>query len=235
VIAGNHAESAMSGIAEWLASIGLEEYAQRFTENAIDLSTVRDLTEQDLKELGVLLGHRRKMLRAIAELAGTGLAKSPMAAAPSPKDDAGRRQLTVMFCDLVGSTALSARLDPEDLRAVIGAYHACIAEVIDRYGGNIARYMGDGVLAYFGYPQAHEDDAEQATHAGLALVEGGGQSPVGQAADSRRHRHGNGDRRRSARRGRGPRAGGRRRDAESCGAPASVRRAGRSADIREYA
>jgi class 3 adenylate cyclase/tetratricopeptide (TPR) repeat protein len=161
----------MSGIAEWLASIGLEEYAQRFTENAIDLSTVRDLTEQDLKELGVLLGHRRKMLRAIAELAGTGLAKSPMAAAPSPKDDAGRRQLTVMFCDLVGSTALSARLDPEDLRAVIGAYHACIAEVIDRYGGNIARYMGDGVLAYFGYPQAHEDDAEQATHAGLALVE----------------------------------------------------------------
>jgi predicted ATPase/class 3 adenylate cyclase len=160
----------MTGIAEWLASIGLREYAPRFGENAIDLSVVRDLTEQDLKDLGVLLGHRRKMLRAIAELKGDGLRTSP-GTQPAPRDRAERRQLTVMFCDLVGSSALSARLDPEDLRVVIGAYHTCIAEVIARNEGVIARYMGDGVLAYFGYPQAHEDDAEQATRAGLALVD----------------------------------------------------------------
>src|SRR6202048_3196729 len=160
----------MTGIAEWLASIGLGEYAQRFGEDAIDLSVVRDLTEQDLKDLGVLLGHRRKMLRAIAELKGDVL-RTPPGTKPAPRDSAERRPLTVMFCDLVGSSALSARLDPEDLRAVIGAYHACIAEVIARNEGVIARYMGDGVLAYFGYPQAHEDDAEQATRAGLALVD----------------------------------------------------------------
>ncbi len=161
----------MTGIAEWLASIGLGEYAQRFGENAIDLSVVRDLTEQDLKDLGVLLGHRRKMLRAIAELRGDAFPTPQTGAKPLPRDGAELRQLTVMFCDLVGSSALSARLDPEDLRAVIGAYHACIAEVIVRNEGVIARYMGDGVLAYFGYPQAHEDDAEQATRAGLALVD----------------------------------------------------------------
>jgi class 3 adenylate cyclase/tetratricopeptide (TPR) repeat protein len=160
----------MTGIAEWLASIGLGEYAQRFGENAIDLSVVRDLTEQDLKDLGVLLGHRRKMLRAIAELKGDAL-RAPADTQPAPRDVAERRQLTVMFCDLVGSSALSARLDPEDLRAVIGTYLACVAEVIARNEGVIARYMGDGVLAYFGYPQAHEDDAEQATRAGLALVD----------------------------------------------------------------
>lgn len=161
----------MTGIAEWLSSIGLGEYAQRFAENAIDLSVVRDLTEQDLKDLGVLLGHRRKLLRAISELQGD-IPRTPQTGAmPAPRDSAERRLLTVMFCDLVGSSALSARLDPEDLRAVIGAYHGCIAEVIARYEGVIARYMGDGVLAYFGYPQAHEDDAEQATRAGLTLVE----------------------------------------------------------------
>ena len=152
----------MKGMAEWLASIGLEEYAERFAENAVDLSVVRDLTEQDLKDLGVLLGHRRKMLRAIGEL------QAPIIIPPEPahksvsRTDAERRQLTVMFCDLVGSSELSVRLDPEDLRRVIGAYHTCIKEIIGRYQGMIARYMGDGVLAYFGYPQAHEDDAEQA-------------------------------------------------------------------------
>ena len=161
----------MTGIAEWLASIGLGEYAHRFDENAIDLSVVGDLTEQDLKDLGVLLGHRRKMLRAIAERKGDVLRAPQTGAAPAPRDGGERRQLTVMFCDLVGSSALSSRLDPEDLRSVIGTYHACIAEVIAQNEGVIARYMGDGVLAYFGYPQAHEDDAEQATRAGLALVE----------------------------------------------------------------
>jgi class 3 adenylate cyclase/tetratricopeptide (TPR) repeat protein len=161
----------MTGIAEWLVSIGLGEYAPRFAENAIDLSVVRDLTEQDLKDLGVLLGHRRKMLRAIAEFKGDVPRAPHTGTKPAQRDRAERRQLTVMFCDLVGSSALSARLDPEDLRAVIGAYHACIAEVIAQNEGVIARYMGDGVLAYFGYPQAHEDDAEQATRAGLALVD----------------------------------------------------------------
>jgi class 3 adenylate cyclase len=134
----------MTGIAEWLASIGLGEYAQRFGDNAIDLSVLRDLTEQDLKDLGVLLGHRRKMLHAIAELKGDVLRTSQAGTKPAPRDGAERRQLTVMFCDLVGSSALSVRLDPEDLRLVIGAYHACVAEVIARDNGVIARYMGDG-------------------------------------------------------------------------------------------
>jgi class 3 adenylate cyclase len=161
----------MASIAEWLASIGLGEYASRFRENAIDLSVVRDLTEQDLKDLGVLLGHRRKMLRAILELQGEGARTPRTVTKLASANNAGRRQLTVMFCDLVGSSALSARLDLEDLRAVMGAYHRCIAEVVAQNEGVIARYMGDGVLAYFGYPQAHEDDAEQAARAGLALVD----------------------------------------------------------------
>ena len=161
----------MTGIAEWLASIGLGEYSQCFAENAIDLSVVPDLTEQDLKDLGVLLGHRRKMLRAIADMKGSVLPTPLPGPKPVPRADAERRQLTIMFCDLVGSSELAVRLDPEDLRRVIGAYHNCIKEIIARYQGIIARYMGDGVLAYFGYPQAHEDDAEQATRAGLALVE----------------------------------------------------------------
>ena len=160
----------MKDIAEWLASLDLGEYAQRFAENAIDLSVIRDLTENDLKELGVLLGHRRKMLRAIAELQGLSPSK-PQGMAEPGRDRAERRQLTVMFCDLVGSTALSARLDPEDMRQVMALFHRRIAEVIGSYQGIVARYMGDGVLAYFGYPQAHEDDAEQAVRAGLALVE----------------------------------------------------------------
>jgi predicted ATPase/class 3 adenylate cyclase len=161
----------MDDIAEWLASIGLGEYAQRFIDNAIDLSVLPDITEDDLKELGVLLGHRRKMLRAIAALDRSAAPLAHPVAPPKSREDAERRQLTVMFCDMVGSTALSAQLDPEDMRKVIGAYHTCIAEVITRFQGMIARYMGDGVLAYFGYPKAHEDDAEQAVRAGLALVD----------------------------------------------------------------
>jgi class 3 adenylate cyclase/tetratricopeptide (TPR) repeat protein len=161
----------MRGVAEWLASIGLGEYAQRFAENAIDFSALSDLTEQDLKDIGVLLGHRRKMLRAIAELDKVVSAPIQTAVESTPRDEGERRHLTVMFCDLVGSTALMARLDPEDMWRVIASYHACIGEVIGRYHGMIARYMGDGVLAYFGYPRAQEDDAEQAVHAALALVD----------------------------------------------------------------
>ena len=164
----------MRGTAEWLESIGLGEYAQRFADNAIDLSILRDLTDQDLKELGVLLGHRRKMLRAIAELGETSaIASAAPATEPEQEssDEAERRHLTVMFCDLVGSTALSTRLDPEDMWRVIASYHGCIGEVIGRYQGMIARYMGDGVLAYFGYPVAQEDNAEQAVRAALAIVD----------------------------------------------------------------
>jgi predicted ATPase/class 3 adenylate cyclase len=161
----------MTGIPEWLASIGLEEYAQRFADNAIDLSVVRDLTEQDLKDLGVLLGHRRKILRAIADFDPAALEPAEAASEPLPRDEGERRHVTVMFCDLVGSTALSARLDPEDMWRVIASYQACISEVIGRFQGMVARYMGDGVLAYFGYPRAQEDDTEQAVRAALALVE----------------------------------------------------------------
>jgi class 3 adenylate cyclase/predicted ATPase len=159
-------------ITEWLASQGLSEYAGRFAENGIDISVLPDLTDQDLKDIGVLLGHRRKMLRAIGELAGAKAATLPPAAAPEPKQalDAERRQVTVMFTDLVGSTALSARMDPEDLREIISAYQKCVAETVRRFDGFVAKYMGDGILVYFGYPNAHEDDAERAVRAGLELI-----------------------------------------------------------------
>ena len=163
----------MQPIAEWLEKLGLGRYAERFAENGIDLSDLRHLTDQDLKDIGVLLGHRRRMLAAIAELAGAVPATLQPTAETEPKSNAAaeRRQLTVMFCDLVGSTALSARLDPEDLRGIIGLYHRCCAETIERNGGFVAKYIGDGILAYFGYPHAHEHDAERAVRAGLNLVE----------------------------------------------------------------
>jgi class 3 adenylate cyclase/predicted ATPase len=160
----------MQELADWLEKLGMSEYAERFAENRIDLSVLPDLTDQDLEKLGVVLGDRRKMLRAIGEL-GVPPPAVPLAP-PAPQDTtAERRQLTVMFCDLVGSTALSARLDPEDLRAIIGAYHRCCAELVESNGGFVAKYMGDGLLGYFGYPRAHEHDAERAIRAGLALVE----------------------------------------------------------------
>src|SRR5438128_9228647 len=160
----------MKGIAEWLASIGLSEYAQRFADNAIDLSVIRDLTEQDLKDLGVLLGHRRRILRAIAELDGVARAPTETATEPALRDQPERRHLTVMICDLVGSTALSARLDPEDMGAVIDAYHAACARITRTYDGFLAEFRGDGILAYFGYPIAHEDDAERTVRAGLDII-----------------------------------------------------------------
>jgi class 3 adenylate cyclase/tetratricopeptide (TPR) repeat protein len=161
----------MRGIADWLASIGLAEYAQCFTDHAIDFSIVPDLTEQDLKDLGVLLGHRRKMLRAIAEFDPADLSPGKTPTKPISREEGERRYLTVMFCDLVDSSALTTRLDPEDMRRVIASYHTCIEEVMGRHQGTIARYMGDGVLAYFGYPRAQEDDAERAVRAALELVE----------------------------------------------------------------
>jgi class 3 adenylate cyclase len=142
----------MQQIADWLEKLGMSEYAERFAENGIDVSVLRYLTDQDLEKIGVLLGHRRKMLAATAGLVGA--AQAPPLTESKPQDTAERRQVTVMFSDLVGSTALSARMDPEDLREVISAYQKSVAETVQRFGGFVAKYMGDGVLVYFGYPQA---------------------------------------------------------------------------------
>jgi class 3 adenylate cyclase len=163
----------------WLRGLGLEEYEAAFRDNKINERVLPNLTQEDLKEIGVgPVGHRRMLLEAIAALRADASGKaSPADAAStssapnaSPEDRAERRQVTVMFSDLVGSTALSTRMDPEDLREVISAYQKCVAETVQRFGGFVAKYMGDGVLIYFGYPQAHEDDAERAVRAGLELV-----------------------------------------------------------------
>ena len=163
-------------LGDWLRSLGLGQYEAAFRENAIDDTVLPNLTAEDLKDFGVgIVGHRRKLLDAIAALRTDASAKAPPLDALSAtditsKDTAERRQVTVMFSDLVGSTALSARMDPEDLREIISAYQKCVAETVRRFDGFVARYMGDGVLVYFGYPQAHEDDAERAIRAGLELI-----------------------------------------------------------------
>jgi class 3 adenylate cyclase len=181
-------------VADWLEALGLGKYAARFAENEIDFEVLPDLSEDDLRDLDIPLGPRKKLLKAIAALGrdgGTGsddARQAPPDVAnpgeasirgtgraderePSHRLDGERRQLTVMFCDLVDSTALSARMDPEDLREVIRAYHVACAKAVERYGGYVAKYLGDGILAYFGYPQAHEKDAERAARAGLAVVD----------------------------------------------------------------
>src|SRR5437773_7588093 len=161
----------------WPRSLGLGQYEAAFRENAIDETVLANLTAEDLKDLGVgIVGHRRKLLDAIAALRADASAKAPpLDALPATditaEDTAERRQVTVMFSDLVGSTALSARMDPEDLREVISAYQKCVTETVRRFGGFVAKYMGDGVLAYVGWPQAHEDDAERAVRAGLELIQ----------------------------------------------------------------
>jgi class 3 adenylate cyclase/tetratricopeptide (TPR) repeat protein len=165
-------------VAAWLRGLGLEQYAQLFRDNDIDGEILCGMTAEDLKELGISsFGHRRRLLNAITALGGEpstrDMAQSATSATPAPIPptiEAERRQLTVMFCDLVGSTAIAARLDPEELREVIGAYHRCVAEAVRRFDGLVAKYMGDGVLVYFGYPRAHEDDAERAVRAGLDIV-----------------------------------------------------------------
>src|SRR5499427_81722 len=161
-------------VADWLRGLGLEQYESAFSANEIDEGVLPSLTSEDLREIGVVpIGHRRRLLDAIAAL-GT---QAPVIAettvsyeTPAPASPE-RRQLTVMFCDLVGSTPLSSRLDPEDLREVIAAYHRAVAGVVTAFDGFVGRYMGDGVLVYFGYPRAHEDDAERAVRAGLGVVD----------------------------------------------------------------
>src|SRR5436190_1832596 len=164
-------------VAAWLRALGLEQYAPAFRDNDVDVEVLPELTADDLISIGVTsVGHRRKLLAAIAALGTQRQTVAPSAAsgtsAPtSPISDAERRQLTVMFCDLVGSTALSTRFDPEDLREIIAAYHGAVAKTVAECDGFVSRFMGDGVLVYFGYPQAHEDDAERAVRAGLAAIE----------------------------------------------------------------
>ena len=176
---GDLSRDAIMDIVVWLRGLGLGKYEAAFRENEIDETVLPSLTHETLKELGVAaVGHRLKLLDAIAALRSdaSGKALSLDAGATSstpsahPEDRAERRQVTVMFSDLVGSTALSARMDPEDLREVISAYQKCVAATVQRFGGFVAKFMGDGVLIYFGYPQAHEDDAERAVRAGLELV-----------------------------------------------------------------
>src|SRR5215831_18595477 len=162
----------------WLESIGLGRYADIFAQNRVDLDVLPDLNEADLAELGIPLGDRKRLLRAIASLVDLTDRNTPGATRvrSSGPPSAGiavaeRRQLTVMFCDMIGSTTLSEQLDPEDLRDIIAAYRETCARVVERYEGYVARYVGDGILVYFGYPKAHEDDAERAVRAGLEIAQ----------------------------------------------------------------
>src|SRR5262249_42978869 len=165
----------MTDLRQWLESIGLRQYADLFAQNQVDYDVLSDLSEQDLEKLGIPLGHRKKLLRAMPQQPAT---RPP--ALPGDEHDesthaaqigAERRHLTVLICDLVDSTALSARLDPEDLRQILHDFQSCCGEAIRRYEGHIARFMGDGVLAYFGFPMAHEDDAERAVTTALELLQ----------------------------------------------------------------
>src|SRR6266511_396173 len=167
----------MTGIAEWLASIGLERYAQRFVENAIDGDVLAELTEGDLEKLGIPLGDRKRLIKAIRAMLAD--ARSALTTSGDEEDGqsgeprlatAERRHLPVMICDLVGSTALSGRLDPEEMGAVMNAYHATCARIVQAYDGFLGDFRGDGILAYFGYPRAHEDDAERTVRAGLDII-----------------------------------------------------------------
>jgi class 3 adenylate cyclase len=163
-------------VSAWLDDLGLGKYRETFKQNAIDWDVLPDLSDGDLEALGVLLGHRKKLLRAIASLSQSA-ETIPISVVPGRQpfhpdpDQAERRQLTVMFCDLVDSTALSRQLDLEDLQHIVRRFLDTCSQAIGRFEGYIARYMGDGMLVYFGYPHAHEDDAERAVHSGLAIVD----------------------------------------------------------------
>src|SRR6201994_1187609 len=179
-------------VGAWLRELGLEQYETAFRENGVDAEVLPTLTGEELKDIGVsLVRHRRRLLEAIAALCPNAMpAEAPARVSPSAPPDltglprasetiAERRPLSVMFCDLIGSTALSARLDPEDLREVIRSYQACVAATIQQFNGFIARYVGDGVLIYFGWPEAHETDAERAVRAGLAVAAAVSEAQVG--------------------------------------------------------
>src|SRR5689334_24373768 len=182
--------TSMTPFGTWLAEIGLGNYADVFAANKIDFDVIHQMTDADLRELGLALGDRKRLLQAIARLNGQSAtevvtsASAPAKAATESLSEATvshtaeRRPLSVMFCDLVGSTALSARLDPEDLREVIRSYQARVVSTIQAYKGFIARYVGDGVLVYFGWPEAHETDAARAVRAALAVAAAVSEAPV---------------------------------------------------------
>jgi SAM domain (Sterile alpha motif)/Adenylate and Guanylate cyclase catalytic domain len=203
----------MQQIADWLQKLDLSEYAERFAENKIDISVLPHITDQDLKDIGIPLGHRRKILAAINR--GTAsiqpVAEAIRGVEQKTQDAPERRFVTVLFSDLVGSTALSERMDAEDLREVISAYQKCVTETARRFDGFVAKYMGDGVLVYFGYPEAHEDDPERAVRSGLELVA---------AVGARRYRDRLGGGRRPDRNGCGAGASDSRQDAKPSSAPA---------------
>ena len=157
-------------IGDWLRSLGLGQYETAFRENSIGSDVLADLNESDLGQLGVTLGDRKRLMKAISSRDAPIAAPATATPIPPAADSAERRQLTVMFCDLVGSTAMSARLDPEDMRQIIRSYQDAVSGVVARYDGFVAKFMGDGVLAYFGFPRAHEDDAARAVHAGLEIA-----------------------------------------------------------------
>ena len=179
----------MRQIAEWLAKIGLERYTPAFTDNDIDVEVLRYLTDADLERIGVSLGHRRKLLAAIGELGGGAAqppselnkqeaaerrAPTPTTVAPPPPSASAevageRRYLTVMFCDLVGSTGIAAQLDAEEWRDLVGAYLDAASAAVMEMGGHVAKKLGDGLMALFGYPLAHENDAERAVRAALSI------------------------------------------------------------------
>ena len=168
----------MDALSTWLQELGLERYAPVFAENGVDLNSLRLLTDSDLEKIGVLLGHRRTLLKAITELRGSeaaALAAPPTQESSAVREsiaaEAERRQLTVLFCDLVGSTALAQKLDPEELRDLMQAYQRACRDVIVRYEGHVAQYLGDGLMVYFGWPRAHEDDAVRAIRAGLEIAQ----------------------------------------------------------------
>jgi SAM domain (Sterile alpha motif)/Adenylate and Guanylate cyclase catalytic domain len=219
----------MQQIAEWLDELGLSEHTERFVENKIDLAVLPLLTDEDLKEIGIPLGHRRKILAAINQgtrsVQPTPVVEPAPTAEPKRPDAPERRYMTVLFSDLVGSTALSARMDPEDLREVISAYQTCVAEAVNRFGGFVAKYMGDGVLVYFGYPEAHENDPERAVRAGLELVSAVARLDALAAANAGWHRERTGDCRGPHRPGCLTRTGNRRKDPELGCSPAKFSRA----------
>src|SRR5215472_7114950 len=159
----------MSRLGQWLGKLGLQRHEALFAANDIDFDALPHVTDQDLKDLGLTLGHRRKLLAAIAGLGAPSHRRATAVAVPLAAPE--RRQLTVLFSDLADSTALSARLDPEEMGEILRAYHRAATAAIVRFEGHVAKYLGDGVLAYFGYPRAHEDDAERAVRAGLAIAE----------------------------------------------------------------
>ena len=152
----------MNDVRSWLRNLGLEQYAEIFADQAIESDVLPDLTDRDLASLEIPLGHRKRLLKAAGKLSS----RSPETEAPGPE----RRYLTVVFCDLVGSTALARQLDPEDVRLIMRAYQDCCAGIVARLDGLVSRYIGDGVLIYFGFPRAHEDDAERALRASLEIV-----------------------------------------------------------------